>query len=199
MTGERPRRLRLFVAVEVPAAVRSEVSLARRPLQAEAGALRWTDPDGWHLTLAFLGWTDAGRVAEVERVLAAVAAAAPPVPLRLTGRAGTFRRDVLWAGLEDAPALAALAAAVQQALAEIGVPRERRPFSAHLTLARGRRDAPVPPRLAQRYDGPTTRWTVRELLLQRSYPGPAGARYEVLRAWPLAGAADAGRTNARSL
>jgi 2'-5' RNA ligase len=43
---------------------------------------------------------------------------------------------VLWAGIEASSELAALASAVETAFDPIGIPRDERAFSPHLTLAR---------------------------------------------------------------
>ncbi len=44
---------------------------------------------------------------------------------------------VFWIGIQAGPALAELAAQIDAAVAELGIPREERAFSPHLTLARG--------------------------------------------------------------
>jgi 2'-5' RNA ligase len=46
------------------------------------------------------------------------------------------RPRVLWAGIEAGPELGALAAAVETSLEPLGIAKEQRSFSPHLTLAR---------------------------------------------------------------
>jgi RNA 2',3'-cyclic 3'-phosphodiesterase len=184
-------RQRLFVAVAVPADVRAAVSDAAEALRGPADA-RWTDPAGWHLTLAFLGGVDAAVIPEVGAALARVAGRHAPVDLHLTGEAGLFGRRVLWAGIADSPGLAALADDVRGALEPLGFARDERRFHAHLTLARARKGGGLPRDLASRYAGPVLEWRVETLDLMRSHLGRAGARYERAGAWPLAGAASGG-------
>ncbi|HEX2142348.1 MAG TPA: 2'-5' RNA ligase family protein, partial [Candidatus Limnocylindria bacterium] len=67
-------RWRLFVAVPTTPELRSVLAETVSALRARPGAdddWRWTDADAWHLTLAFLGRTDASRVPELRTAQAA--------------------------------------------------------------------------------------------------------------------------------
>lgn len=179
-------RLRLFAAVEVPEDVRAQVQRAARPLRERAPDLKWTRPEGWHLTLAFLGWVDRARVDDVQEALAQAAARCSPFTLALTGAAGTFRSGALWAGVHEAPALEALADATRAALIGQGFDIEERAFRPHLTLARARRGQRLPRDLVEEYDGPAASWDVERLVLMRSHLRQSGAVYEEWAAWRLA-------------
>ncbi|MFK0190196.1 RNA 2',3'-cyclic phosphodiesterase [Kitasatospora sp. NPDC090308] len=184
--------MRLFVAVNPPARVKQELVDAVQPLRALPGAdrLRWTEPAGWHLTLAFLGEVPADEVAALERELARFASTHPVHRLRLAG-AGTFGERALWAGVEgDVQALRRLAADVRTAL---DATDEERGFHPHLTLARaattrGRGPAgPGGPRTlaAPLRDFRGTPWTAARIQLMRSETGYGPARYTVVEGWPL--------------
>jgi 2'-5' RNA ligase len=187
---------RLFFAVPVPGPARAPLEAALPQLAPLLGAARVTPPGGWHLTLAFLGQVRPELADEVVRVGEAAVAGVPPARLRLEG-AGTFppgRRAarVLWAGIGgDAEILVRLAAALAAAAKVAGLRFEDRPLVPHLTLARFSTPAPVPPEaLALVADaaaaGPP--WEARELACYRStLGGPRGARYRVLREFPLVG------------
>src|SRR5579862_2857826 len=130
--------MRLFVALDIPEAVRTSVAalVARlRPLCPDA---RWARMEGVHVTLKFIGETPEEKLEAIEAALANVPTAAP-VAVKFRG-AGFFpnarRPRVLWAGVEGGPELSALAREVDSALAPLGIPREDRAFSPHLTLAR---------------------------------------------------------------
>lgn len=186
MTEPRPdRRLRLFVAVDVPAFVRRQVSSAAAALRAEAERARWTEPQAWHLTLAFLGWVHPSKVEAIGATLQHVTRRSRPFTLTLDGRAGTFGRRVLWVGIEHSPELARLASEAQQALAPLGFPAEERPFHAHLTLARSPRDVRLPHGIESRYRGPRAAWEVTELALMRSELQRSGAQYATEQRFPL--------------
>lgn len=180
------QRIRLFVAVDVPADVRAAVDEAVAPLRARLPEVRWSRADGWHLTLAFLGWVAGEQLSAVREALERGVREGPgPFMLRLTGHAGTFGTGALWAGLELSAELDALAAAVRSALAEVvDLADGDRAFSAHLTLARlprGRRPPAAALReLAAAYAGSRAAWSVTEVVLYRSHLGASGASYETL-------------------
>jgi len=130
--------MRLFVALDFPNAVRDAIRQLIAQLKNESRNARWVRPEGMHITLKFLGETDARKVDAVRRALAAVHSA-QPVDMKFHGL-GFFpnerRPRVLWAGVEASPNLAELAADVERSLAPLGFAPESREFVPHLTLAR---------------------------------------------------------------
>ncbi len=170
--------MRLFVALPLPAEVRAALAEATAGLRRSEDGLRWTRPEGWHLTVAFLGEVDDHRADEVTAVVTEAAVAHAPVELSL-GEAGRFGRRVLWAGVDDAPpgAVAALGADVQAALAAAELPVARRGVHAHLTLARAGRSA-VSDATVAAVTVPDGRWVADTVSVWRSHLGRGPARYE---------------------
>ena len=187
---------RLFFAVPVPGATRAPLEAALPRLKPLLGGARVTPPGGWHLTMAFLGQVRPEMADEVVRVGETAVAGVPPARLRLEG-AGTFPEGrrvarVLWAGIGgDAKVLVRLAAALAAASSAVGLRSEERPLHPHLTLARFSRPAPVPREALDLVAGAAAAsqpWEARELACYRStLGGPRGARYRVVREFPLAG------------
>lgn len=145
-----------------------------------------------HITLKFLGQIDETRVPAVAEAIRAAAAPAAAFDVAVRGL-GAFptasRPRVVWAGLDEARALGALAAEVDDALATLGIPRESRPFAAHVTLGRvrePRRNPALAEALARRAD--FGRLPVARVSLMRSELHPRGARYTELAGVLLAGA-----------
>ena len=184
---EQAGRLRLFAAVEIPDHVTASILAVLPPLRRAHRGLRWTDPAGWHLTLAFMGWVPAERAEPIREALGQVARQVPPFPLALTGAAGTFSSGALWAELARQPLLERLAVEVRRALEAVVEPADKdRAFRPHLTLARARgRAAQEAREAADRYQGPALAWTVERLVLMRSHLLKTGARYETVGAWEL--------------
>jgi 2'-5' RNA ligase len=142
------RTLRTFLAVEMPPAVKDAYGRLHEPWRAKHGGLRWVRPENLHLTLRFLGSTPEDRVGALRSRVEAVARRSRPFRFTL-GPPGCFgsRRSprVLWLGIAGgAEDLAALAAGCEEAAVELGFRPEGRPWSAHLTLARGDRGGPGP-------------------------------------------------------
>jgi 2'-5' RNA ligase len=156
-----------------------------------ASDVAWVAEANLHVTLKFLGPTDDARVPAVAAALGEAARGAAAHELRVRDL-GAFpspgRPRVVWAGLEAAAPLAALAAAVDDALAALGIPRESRPFAAHVTLGRvrePRRQPALAAALARPVDfGPLP---VRRVSLMRSDLHPRGARYTELTSIALSG------------
>ena len=187
--------LRLFVAIDLPEDVRESLGRLQTDLRRhDLPGLRWTRPEGVHLTLKFLGETPATSVAAIEGALARAVRGVPSFRLAL-GAPGTFggRRGprVLWVDVEgELQPLQQLQAAVERELAAAGFAPEERGFSPHLTLAR----VPQPPRpgLAERVAraleavaAPRGEFEARELVLMRSSLQPGGAVYSRVAAFPL--------------
>lgn len=187
--------MRLFAAVVPPRAARDELATAVDRARALPGAerLRWTEPAGWHLALAFYGEVADETVTRLRQRLAHAARRHPTGRLWLAG-VGRFSHRVLWAGVDgDRELLRALAASAAAAARRVGIGLdERRPYRPHLTLARGGGHADLAPFAAELAGFAGTPWTVAEFELVRSHlptSGVAGARprYETVDAWPLTG------------
>jgi len=179
------RPLRLFVAVDVPDAVKAGLAEAVAPFRDVIPGARWTRTDGWHVTLKFLGSTWPRLLDEVGRAVASAAEATAAFESSLT-EIGVFpslrRARVVWAGLADpGDRFPGLVKRLDDLLAEHFVP-EKRAFTPHLTLARLN-----PPRDVQEFvEGLVgmpiaSEWfLVDRLVLYRSHLSPRGATYEPL-------------------
>lgn len=176
--------LRLFVAIELPAATRQHLMT----LTGGVRGARWTTEEALHLTLRFIGEVSEDEAFDIDQALATVTA--PPLQLTLEG-VGCFGSGkglrVLWAGVAREDALGHLQAKVESALVRAGLPPEERKYSPHVTLAR-LRDVP-PDRLASYLSahglfrsGPMD---ISHFTLFRSYPGKSGPVYEALADYPL--------------
>jgi 2'-5' RNA ligase len=135
--------VRLFVALEIPSAVRDNFAALINELRAADttslnNKARWVRPENLHVTLKFIGHVDAGKLDAIRAALAEVHCR-DAVELHFRGL-GFFpnekRARVLWAGIEASANLAALASEIDARLEKVGIPSEKRDFAPHLTLAR---------------------------------------------------------------
>ena len=136
-------RARLFVALELPARVRTQLAEWRSSAVGERDDLRLVAPGSLHVTLAFIGSRPESEVGEIAAAVSAAVSGMPAAPLRVAGvKAVPPRRPRLFAiDLEDPDGgAAAVQAAVSNALASGGYFKpEKRPFWPHVTFARVRR------------------------------------------------------------
>ena len=192
-----PETLRLFVALEIPAAWREGVAREIARVARWDPHARTVPAENVHVTLAFLGATPAGRVAEVAAAMRAAADGVVAAKARLEGL-GAFpsveRPRVVWAGLSEeagAPPLAALASRLREALARAGFALDARErFHAHVTLARVERrpSAELEKGLtAGRLQSTYTTQMLSDLVLMVSHATPGGSRYRALERVALAG------------
>jgi RNA 2',3'-cyclic 3'-phosphodiesterase len=183
--------LRLFVALEIPAAVRDNLSALVRELRPLAPQARWVRVENLHVTLKFIGEAPPEKSETIQKTLSAIPAEGPIV-LDFHGM-GFFpderRPRVFWVGITAGPELAGLAAEIESRLEPLGIPRERRAFSPHLTLARfqepGNTDgirAVARERNAQSFGV----HTARKFCLFQSQLKPDGAQHTRLAAFPFA-------------
>jgi 2'-5' RNA ligase len=193
--------LRLFVAIELPDDVREALGRVQQDLKkrVERAAtqgrppVRWTRPEGIHVTLKFLGATPPSRVGPLIDALASTVA-----PFRLSLQpdgvgnfGGKNNLRTLWVGLAgDVDGLAELAHAVDRAVARLGYPRDTRPFRAHLTLARladhlDRAQRAALHEAVTSYTPPALPPFVAERVsLMKSTLAPGGSIYERLAVFP---------------
>ncbi len=138
--------MRLFVALQIPSSVRENLADLLTSLRAVSPQTRWVRSENLHVTLKFIGEVPEAKLGVIRSALAA-ARSDQTVMLDFRGL-GFFSTEkhprVFWAGIEASPNLKLLAADIENAMEKVGIPREQRPFSPHLTLARFE-----PPRLAQ--------------------------------------------------
>ena len=187
--------LRLFIAVPVPGAIKAALAEAQQILTHSNPHVRSTGVTGIHLTLKFLGATPEQRIAELRRAMeGAVRTVQKPIRLSCAG-VGAFPNPksprVLWAGLQgDTAELTRLQQGLDLHLVQLGIPRDERPFHAHLTLGRIKEPKMLGSlrkameKLAQKDFG---EFTAEALVLYSSDLRPTGAVYTSIERIKLPG------------
>lgn len=189
--------LRLFIAVELTPDLRQAIGRVQAELQGQLPprVVRWTHPDGIHLTLKFLGDTRPEQTPAIAQAMRMAAASFEPFTLVVAGL-GSFPNPrqprVVWAGVPAVPkALAGVQRALDLHLAGLDYPRETRPFNPHLTLGRVNDRATLAERqtlaalLSRTQIAELGSLPVQEIVLFRSELRPAGAVYSVQARAPL--------------
>ena len=188
-------RWRVFLAIEVPPAVRAALGGPLSGLEPLREVVRINTTERIHLTLHFLGHLPRTDVEQLEPALASVVAAHQRFRLAAAG-VGAFpdirRPRVLWAGVAgaDLPRLTALQSDLGDRLRQAGVTSEDR-FHPHLTLARVVR----PPKSSERnaLRDWSTQWgstafgqiPTHQVRLMRSQLGAGPPRYTTVATFDL--------------
>ena len=167
---------RLFLALWPEEAERRQLA----DLAASVAGQRRVRDDNLHLTLVFLGATDAAQRAAYEAALADW----PALELELIlDRYGYWPQPrILWLGSSRTPPeLYERVADLHRRLRGCGFTPERRAFQMHITLARkfpGPTPTPTQPPAAP------VRWPICDIALVESLREEGGVRYQVVRRWP---------------
>jgi len=180
--------VRTFIAVELSSEVRRRLAAAQERLRRAPCAVKWVKPALMHITLKFLGEIAETAVPEIEAVLASAAReAGGPFDLAVTGLGAFPQRGalrVLWAGVRDEGQLLRVHRRLDEGLAALGIARDHRPYSPHLTIGRvrGPRGAGALRELLAR-DAATEfgSCTIHEVVLVQSVLAPTGPLYTPLR------------------
>lgn len=194
--------MRLFIALDMDEEIRQKIRTFVEGARGFAPDARWVRPESLHVTLKFIGEQPEGSLDALERALAQVSGS----PFELSFRGYGFfptpkSARVFWIGIQSGPQLSALASAIDNATATLDIPKEDRPFSPHLTLARRgggsgsprrqKGDAPnnVFQRLSAKLAAMTSHefgtMTAREFFLYQSQLSRDGSHYTKLKRFPL--------------
>jgi len=196
MSGEG--KVRSFIAIPVPSEGIEALQQVVKHLDQEIGRhVRWVRPEGIHVTLKFMGDIPAATLQRVLEALPPVAAGSSPFELAISGL-GVFpnirRPRVLWAGLEGGlTALSELQLAVDEVVGTLGLPKEQRAFSPHLTLGRVRRDVAegqlrkIGEVMSSTELPSVPAWPADTVNLMRTELDPAGSRHYLVGSAPIGG------------
>ena len=186
--------MRTFIAVELDAALREPlVKLLRKGLPKDRD-VRWCAENQLHVTLKFLGEIDDDRLAKVCEVVRNVSTQIDPFTISL-GPLGCFPNPrsarVLWCGIEDAAAgCRRWVELADPLLEELGIERETRAFTPHITLGRSKASggARVMERVLETIAPPVAgEMQVAQVVIFESRLRPTGAEYFPLFTTPLGG------------
>jgi len=193
--------MRIFIALDIDEAIRDGIARFLDGVRGFAPDARWVRPESLHVTLKFIGETAPENVDPIKEKLKAVEANAIEMNIRGSGFfPGAKSPRIFWLGIEAGPSLAALASTVDDRVAALGIAKEDRPFSPHLTLARGGGGSASPrskidgfkpsfQRLQEKLAAlPVPEFgtmTTREFFLYQSHLSRGGSRYEKLASFTL--------------
>lgn len=194
--------MRIFIGIDLDSTVSARIERFLEGVQGFAPEARWVRPKSLHITLKFIGEQPPERVDAIAERLRRIESCEFEILSAGYGFFPTAKAPrVFWIGIQAGPQLADLAERIDLATAELGIPREERPYSPHLTLARGSARSGSPK--WRKDDGPNATFavlekriaamseldfgtmTAREFILYQSQLSPGGSEYIKLHHFPL--------------
>ena len=136
--------MRLFTAIDLPSDILLRLDRLLIALRPEA-LIKWSPLDNLHVTTKFIGEWPEARLEELhETLLAASPRDSFDVELKDLGWFPNERSPkVLWVGVHGGEPLARLVRDTEARLEKLGIRKEDREFSPHLTLARIKNPVPL--------------------------------------------------------
>ena len=132
--------MRAFIAIDLPPKTKAAVSVLQEKLKNPGADLKWVEPDNIHLTLKFLGEIDPGQLDKINAIIEMVAKNNPDFVMHINSLGAFPKIDyckVIWVGLDKGDSETKnLAQELEEKLEILGIPKEDREFSTHITIAR---------------------------------------------------------------
>lgn len=187
--------MRLFVAIDLDSEIPARIATFLDGVRGFAPEARWVSAQSLHVTLKFIG--ESQRLEEVKASLAGISGKASQLSFRGTGFFPNPRAArVFWVGIQADENLSALAAGIDLELEKLGIEKEERPYTPHLTLARSGGGRRSPKQSSNRFQKLVEQlekrpapdfgtMTAREFFLYQSKTAPSGAVYTKLARYEL--------------
>lgn len=183
--------IRAFLAIPLFEIFSEEIDRTLRPLRREIAGVKWVDPRQVHLTLHFFGSITSDEIERIDSSMKKIASLFAPFGLRMD-RIGGFpdleKPHIIWWGAEEKTReLILFQKALQNEIARLGFKIEAKPFHPHATIGRVQgKGVDLRPLLAKiLLKSPAPEKTADHFVLYQSHCLPEGARYEVLKTYPL--------------
>jgi len=183
--------MRTFIAIELPQEIKDFLSRIQGQLKASGADVKWVEPKNIHLTLKFLGEINDEKQDAVTRIIGDVAEDKNPFSMRIYS-IGAFPKinfpRVIWVGIEKGEReTKEIAKELEGKLVKIGIAKEDRPFSSHITIGRTRsainreklvQDLKI---LENNFGEKNLEFLVNKITLYKSTLTPKGPIYEALK------------------
>jgi RNA 2',3'-cyclic 3'-phosphodiesterase len=184
------QQMRLFIGIDLTPEVIANLEGVIERLKP-AAQINWSPPRNLHITTKFVGEWPEGRLDELKSALGTLPAR-QPINIAIQ-KLGFFPNPhaprVFWAGVHAGDNLAALARDTEQALAPLGIVKEERAYSPHLTLARIKAPGKQPALLQAVAKLPSLdfgSFVAGRSYLYQSRTAPTGSVYTKLAEFPFA-------------
>ena len=182
--------MRTFIAIELPGEIKNSLSHLQEQLKNAGADVKWVEPNNIHLTLKFLGEIDDKKLEGITKIIFDIAKEKNKFQIHISSLGAFPKIDfprVIWVGVDIGDKeTKQVAEELEEKTAKIGIPKEDRPFSSHITIGRTRSSLNRE-RLVQdlknkaELSGVRLEFYVTKITLFKSTLTPHGPIYEVLK------------------
>ena len=134
--------MRTFIALELPQEIKEFLSQLQEELKAAGADVKWVEPKNIHLTLKFLGEIDEKKIDKIIEIVQETVKEKDKFQIRISSLGAFPKIDsprVIWVGVDTGDKeVKAITKDLEEKIAKIGIPKEDRPFSSHITIGRTR-------------------------------------------------------------
>lgn len=132
--------MRAFIAIELSKNLKNALAQLQKQLRRAAADVKWVKPDNIHLTLKFLGEIDEKKLDKINLILDKIAKDNSPFQISFSSL-GAFPKmsypRIIWVGIEKGDVeTKKIASELEGEVEKIGIAKENRPFSTHITIGR---------------------------------------------------------------
>jgi len=183
--------MRTFIAIELPQEIKAILAGFQEKLKASGADVKWVTPESIHLTLKFLGDANDKKIGPIMEALEEVARKKAGFTIRISSLGafpGLNSIRVIWAGITQGDdAACQIAEDLEDRIAAIGIPKEKRPFSSHITIGRTRSNLNLDKlaigieTLGKTLAGINLKFSVNKITLFKSTLTSGGPVYEALK------------------
>ena len=132
-------QFRGFIAVDVD--IIPKIIEFEKEIENSGADVKLIKPENIHITLKFLGDTDEQLIDDIVEIIKSSTEEIKPFNIQLIGT-GVFPNPnymrVVWIGIKNCELLEVIAKTIDEKTVNLGFEKEKREFSAHLTIARVR-------------------------------------------------------------
>lgn len=183
--------MRTFIAIELPPEIKESLARIQNQLKTSGADAKWVEPQNIHLTLKFLGEINEQKLAQIVSIIEDISKNKNAFSIRLSSL-GAFPKinspRVIWIGIDKGDnETKDMVESLEEKIARIGIPKEDRPFSSHITIGRLRsslnrqRLVKVLLDLQPNFEKEGKEFLVTKITLFKSTLIPYGPIYEVLK------------------
>ena len=138
----RSYKMRAFIAIKLPKEIRDTLVRLQEQLKTSKADVKWVEPQNIHSTLKFLGEIEDKKLEGIITIMEDVAGDKHTYDIRISSL-GAFPNisspRVIWVGIDKGDSeTKEIAKELEEKIAKLGIPKEDRPFSSHITIGRTR-------------------------------------------------------------